>query len=51
MSKDEFVDRWKEDTERKRLEKYQPYCMNPIIGYRTAAITKRMKREKRRYYR
>ena len=51
MSKDEFVARVQEDMERKRIEKYQPYCTNPIIGYRTAARTKRMKREKRRYYR
>lgn len=51
MSRDEFVFRVQEDLERRRIAKYQPYCQNQMIEYKTDKITRRMKREKRRYYR
>ena len=51
MSRDEFVSKAQEDLERKRLARYQPYCQNQMIEYKTDKITKRMRREKRKFYR
>lgn len=51
MSRDEFVSRVQEDLERRRIAKYMLCDEKPILGYKAHGITKRMRREKRRYYR